>query len=168
MKSFKNIFSFGTFVAIGFLASACGKPNVTYSTKAATTAASAATSSTPTMLEGQWQQCTSGTLLIYAFAKNGYSVENDYYTSSDCSDSGPNTIEVVDSGTFQLGAAPQANSGTTTSITFTPGPNSTIGTPYSGNVINLGSSIGLFIGNNPMLMLRNVNAGSGLVASDNS
>jgi hypothetical protein len=157
-------FNLGTIVALTLLATACGKQSSTYSSKAKAAAGAAATSPTATSIEGQWQQCTNGVMAVYTFSGNGYSIYNDYYSSSDCSDSNWNTENGIDSGTFQLGAAPQANSGTTTSITFTPA-SYTGNSSYTGSVINMGTSIGLYIGSNPMLMLRNVTAGSGNIAT---
>jgi hypothetical protein len=145
MKKFKKSFYVGALITTGFLAVACGKISGHYNQKGAAASQSAATIQTPTFLQGQWTNCTNGALTTYSFTGNGYWLEVDQYSSSDCSDSNASSLGNPEEGQFTLGNAPQQGVGTGTAVTisWTPYYASTDsdGTNQSGTVSLIGSNL---------------------------
>jgi hypothetical protein len=161
MKKFNRTITQCTLIGACFLAAACGKVNNHYSTAGALKSSSASTNSAPTPVQGEWTNCTAGTLVTYSFTGNGYWTETDIYSSNDCSDSNPQSSGQPEEGTFQLSST-NPSAGTMQAVTFVPYYASTDsdGTSQSGYVAVAGPYLFLSKNNLPQMTFTSATANS--------
>jgi hypothetical protein len=137
MKKFNRTVTSSLLIAASFLASACGQMNSHYSTTGASTAAGAATNSTPTAYQGEWINCTGSLLTTFSFVGNGYWFEQDPYSSSDCSDAKPISYGAPTEGTFVLSSSLSSGSAGVQQVTLEQNS----GQPISGTFALVGSNL---------------------------
>jgi hypothetical protein len=153
MKKLNKVLIVGVYAIVGIAATACGKAPQKYNSSAATTVQGLAGNSTPTSIQGQWTNCTNGTMTGYDFFGNEYGTWVNTDSNSDCSDDPGMTENTLQTGTFQLGSAPQA--GYEQAITLNPIALGGAETE-TGFVLVIGTELNINISGQPSMSLNPV------------
>ena len=81
----KKVIGYVAFIVAGVAITACGTAHTKYNTAGVTASQTAATTTIPTAIQGLWTSCSNGALTSMSFFDNGYWMETDQNSASDCS-----------------------------------------------------------------------------------